>query len=241
MPAKGYTGITRRPPLRSDRGVKLYAPTIAKPCFRFVAAGQVEHERTGAPRAPRRELKVFFVASWLFALGNSTNVLPILRAQQKSQPLSHVVVAHAILNPIYSALSVPAGNLADRVVPRRCDPLGPRLSRTCPEPRACARVDPLGRLHRPDRQRVTCAGRRVHRARRRPPVPSASCRRSTAPASCSPRSSAEHCGARSLPRPPSTSARRAPWRPSWSCWTVASATPPDGAVPHDSNWYCTHP
>ena len=63
MPAKGYTGITRRPPLRSDRGVKLYAPTIAKPCFRFVAAGQVEHERTGAPRAPRRELEVFFVAS----------------------------------------------------------------------------------------------------------------------------------------------------------------------------------
>ncbi|MDE3043880.1 MAG: site-specific integrase [Acidobacteriota bacterium] len=47
MPAKGSTGTTRRPPLRSDRGVKLYAPTMAKPYFRVVAAGQVE--RTSAP------------------------------------------------------------------------------------------------------------------------------------------------------------------------------------------------
>lgn len=34
MPAKYSTGTTRRPPLRSDRGVKLYAPTPAKPYFR---------------------------------------------------------------------------------------------------------------------------------------------------------------------------------------------------------------
>ena len=47
MPAKGSTGTTRRPPLRSDRGVKLYAPTLSKPYFRVVAAGQVE--RTSAP------------------------------------------------------------------------------------------------------------------------------------------------------------------------------------------------
>ena len=42
MPAKGSTGTTRRAPLRSDRGVKLYAPTPAKPSFRVVAQGQVE-------------------------------------------------------------------------------------------------------------------------------------------------------------------------------------------------------
>ncbi len=53
MPAKGSTGTTRRPPLRSDRGVKLYAPTMAKPYFRVVAAGQVE--RTSAP-VPREHL-----------------------------------------------------------------------------------------------------------------------------------------------------------------------------------------
>lgn len=47
MPAQGSSGTTRRPPLRSDRGVKLYAPTMAKPYFRVVAAGQVE--RTSAP------------------------------------------------------------------------------------------------------------------------------------------------------------------------------------------------
>ena len=47
MPAKGSTGTTRRAPLRADRGVKLYAPTPAKPRFRIVAKGQVE--RTSAP------------------------------------------------------------------------------------------------------------------------------------------------------------------------------------------------
>ena len=47
MPARGSIGTTRRPPLRSDRGVKLYAPTMSKPYFRVVAAGQVE--RTSAP------------------------------------------------------------------------------------------------------------------------------------------------------------------------------------------------
>ena len=49
MPAKGSTGTTRRTPLRSDRGVKLYAPTAAKPHFRVVAKGEVE--RTSAPVA----------------------------------------------------------------------------------------------------------------------------------------------------------------------------------------------
>ena len=53
MPAKGSSGTIRRPPLRSDRGVKLYAPTTAKPYFRVVAAGQVE--RTSAP-VPREHL-----------------------------------------------------------------------------------------------------------------------------------------------------------------------------------------
>lgn len=53
MPVKGSTGTTRRPPLRSDRGVKLYAPTLSKPYFRVVAAGRVE--RTSAP-VPREQL-----------------------------------------------------------------------------------------------------------------------------------------------------------------------------------------
>ena len=49
MPAKGSTGTTRRKPLRSDRGVKLYAPTLAKPFFRVVIAGQVERTSAAAP------------------------------------------------------------------------------------------------------------------------------------------------------------------------------------------------
>ena len=49
MPAKGSTGTTRSVPLRSDRGVKLYAPTKAKPRFRVVARGQVERTSAGVP------------------------------------------------------------------------------------------------------------------------------------------------------------------------------------------------
>jgi hypothetical protein len=49
MPAKGSTGTTRRKPLRSDRGVKLYAPTAAKPFFRVVIAGQVERTSAAVP------------------------------------------------------------------------------------------------------------------------------------------------------------------------------------------------
>ena len=50
MPVKGSTGTTRRAPLRSDRGVKLYAPTAAKPYFRVVAHGQVERTSGSVPK-----------------------------------------------------------------------------------------------------------------------------------------------------------------------------------------------
>ena len=50
MAALGSTGSTRRKPLRSDRGVKLYGPTPAKPVFRVVIAGQVERTSSAVPR-----------------------------------------------------------------------------------------------------------------------------------------------------------------------------------------------
>jgi hypothetical protein len=49
MPAKGSTGTKRTRPLRSDRGVKLYAPTAAKPFFRVVSAGTVERTSAAVP------------------------------------------------------------------------------------------------------------------------------------------------------------------------------------------------
>jgi hypothetical protein len=51
MPAKGSTGTVRRAPMRADRGVKLYAPTAAKPFFRVVARGQVERTSATVPVA----------------------------------------------------------------------------------------------------------------------------------------------------------------------------------------------
>lgn len=49
MPARGSTGTSRRKPLRSDRGVKLYGPTPAKPFFRVVVVGQVERTSAAVP------------------------------------------------------------------------------------------------------------------------------------------------------------------------------------------------
>jgi hypothetical protein len=49
MPAKGSTSTKRTKPLRSDRGVKLCAPTAAKSFFRVVSAGTVERTSAGVP------------------------------------------------------------------------------------------------------------------------------------------------------------------------------------------------
>ena len=44
-------GAKRRPPLRSDRGVKLYAPTLSHPVFRVVLAGAAERTTESVPKA----------------------------------------------------------------------------------------------------------------------------------------------------------------------------------------------
>lgn len=54
-------GAKRRPPLRSDRGVKLYAPTPSHPVFRVVLAGAAE--RTTEP-VPSDELAAGQAAGW---------------------------------------------------------------------------------------------------------------------------------------------------------------------------------
>lgn len=78
---------------------------------------------SSAPR-PRlaalpRDLKVFLVASGLFALGNSSDGFLILRSRNVGLSLALVVLAYVLYNVVYSAVSTPAGRLADRIGPRR--------------------------------------------------------------------------------------------------------------------------
>ncbi len=65
------------------------------------------------------ELKVFLVASGLFALGNSSDSFLILRSKDLGLSLSLVVIAYVVYNIIYTVASVPAGILADKIGPKR--------------------------------------------------------------------------------------------------------------------------
>jgi MFS family permease len=70
-------------------------------------------------RSLPRELKIFLLASGLFALGNSSDSFLILRSRSVGLSLSFVVLAYVVYNFVYSAASTPAGSLADRIGPRR--------------------------------------------------------------------------------------------------------------------------
>ena len=66
-----------------------------------------------------RELKIFLVASGLFALGNSSDSFLILRSKNLGLSLSLVVLAYVVYNIVYTIASVPAGSLADKIGPKR--------------------------------------------------------------------------------------------------------------------------
>ena len=70
-------------------------------------------------KALPRELKIFLVATGLFALGNSSDSFLILRSKNLGLSLSLVVLAYVIYNIVYTIASVPAGNLADKIGPKR--------------------------------------------------------------------------------------------------------------------------
>ena len=66
-----------------------------------------------------RELKIFLIASGLFALGNSSDSFLILRSKNLGLSLSLVVLAYIVYNIVYTAASVPAGIVADKIGPKR--------------------------------------------------------------------------------------------------------------------------
>ncbi len=66
-----------------------------------------------------QELKIFLVASGLFALGNSSDSFLILRAKNLGLSLTLVVFAYVVYNIVYTVTSIPAGSLADKIGPKR--------------------------------------------------------------------------------------------------------------------------
>jgi integrase len=93
MPAKGSTGTVRRAPLRSDRGVKLYAPTDAKPIFRVVARGQVERTSATVPvELLAASAKVKFESTHLDAI--------TARARREADEIFDQMVAWAKHQPV---------------------------------------------------------------------------------------------------------------------------------------------
>lgn len=66
-----------------------------------------------------RKFKLFLLASGIFAVGNSSDVFLILRAKDLGLSAFSAVLAYVIYNLVYSALSMPAGSLSDRIGRRR--------------------------------------------------------------------------------------------------------------------------
>lgn len=82
--------------------------------------------RARSPAAPAGDLRSLPRAFWLmlgvwivFSLGNSSDVFLLLRSRQLGLGSTLVILAYAVYNVVYSALSWPLGSLSDRVPRRR--------------------------------------------------------------------------------------------------------------------------
>jgi MFS family permease len=92
-----------------------------------------EKKKASLPKAVRPRLTLkhfdwrfkFFVAiAALFAIGNSSDVFLILRAQQTGIPIIMIPVVYLVFNLVYSLSAIPAGIAADRFGRKRVILLG---------------------------------------------------------------------------------------------------------------------
>jgi MFS family permease len=63
--------------------------------------------------------KTFLVVSAIFALGNSSDVFLILRAQTLGMSTTFTILAYVVFNLVYSLLAYSAGSLSDKIGPKR--------------------------------------------------------------------------------------------------------------------------
>ncbi len=94
----------------------------------FIREGGGPHTRTERPRlTPGRfsgEARCFLAIATLFALGNSSDVFLILRAEQVGVPDLAIPVVYLMFNLVYSLSALPAGMAADRFGRKRVILLG---------------------------------------------------------------------------------------------------------------------
>jgi MFS family permease len=92
-----------------------------------------EKKKTFIPHSERSKLtlkhfdwkfKFFVVIATLFAMGNSSDVFLILRAQQVGVPIIMIPVVYLLFNLVYSLSAIPAGIAADRFGRKRVILLG---------------------------------------------------------------------------------------------------------------------
>lgn len=62
-----------------------------------------------------RRLKLFFIFTFIFTLGNSSNQFLLLRAKDLGNPLPIVILFYLVYNITYSLVSYPAARLSDRI------------------------------------------------------------------------------------------------------------------------------
>lgn len=70
------------------------------------------------------KLKLFFLVSIVFALGNSTNSFLILRAHDLGLTTTLTIVVYILYNVCYSLFSAPAGHVADKIGARKVYAVG---------------------------------------------------------------------------------------------------------------------
>ncbi|EKD53382.1 MAG: hypothetical protein ACD_61C00053G0002 [uncultured bacterium] len=63
--------------------------------------------------------KIFLLISFIFSLGNSSDVFMILRAQNLGLSIGLTVFTYVLFNSVYALLSLPAGIIADKIGARK--------------------------------------------------------------------------------------------------------------------------
>jgi MFS family permease len=71
-----------------------------------------------------RRFKLFVLISTVFAIGNSSDVFLILRAQQEGIPAMTIPIVYLMFNLVYALSAIPAGMAADRFGKKRLILLG---------------------------------------------------------------------------------------------------------------------
>ncbi|MBN2346748.1 MAG: MFS transporter [Candidatus Aminicenantes bacterium] len=99
------------------------------PAFAAVAVlalGVREPAATGSAAPPRfgfrglgRDFRYFIAMIGIFELGNSSDAFIVLRAQERGLPVVGILAMLLAFNFVYTAVSLPAGKLSDRVGRRR--------------------------------------------------------------------------------------------------------------------------